>query len=131
MGIAITWLRRAALFLFWPGVALVAWGELTPDPPHFADQIFGWDKAEHFTAYFGLAGMVVLALGFSRRLPWALLAVLALGGTLEVLQNYTGRDSDWYDMLANTLGWTAGIVIGSIILLVARKLRLVDALPAD
>ena len=43
-------------WLFWPGVVLIVWGELTPNPPNLGG-IFGWDKLEHFTAYFGLAGM--------------------------------------------------------------------------
>ncbi len=47
-------LHNVSLWLFWPGVALIAWGELTPNPPDLS-AILAWDKAQHFIAYFGLA----------------------------------------------------------------------------
>jgi VanZ family protein len=103
-------LRRLALILFWPGVAVIAWGELTPHPP--ADAQLVWDKAEHFTAYFGLALMAALVLGRTRRLAYALAGILILAGLLEILQGYTGRDPEWTDMLANSLGWMAGALVG-------------------
>lgn len=125
----ISILRRLALVLFWPGVALIVWGELTPNPPSELQHV--WDKAEHFTAYFGLAAMVTLVLGFSRRLYWALPGVLVLAGALEILQAYTGRDPEWSDMLANSLGWLAGIAVAALFLLASRGPRLVDAPPPD
>jgi len=42
-------LRLLSLWLFWPGVLLIGWGELTPHPPNLGGP-FGWDKLEHFTA---------------------------------------------------------------------------------
>ena len=103
-------LRRLSIILFWPGVALIAWGELTPNPPSELQNV--WDKAEHFTAYFGLALMATLWLGPARRLAYALAGVLLLAGGLEILQAYTGRDAEWMDMLANSLGWLAGTALG-------------------
>ena len=103
-------LRRLSVILFWPGAALIAWGELTPDPPSELQHI--WDKAEHFTAYFGLALMAALWLGPTRRLALALAGVLAMAGGLEILQAYTGRDAEWLDMLANSLGWLCGAALG-------------------
>ncbi len=96
----------AALYLFWPAVALIAWGELTPHPPSFTEHI--WDKALHFTAYFGLASMATVVLGVKRRTLWAVLGIVALGGALEILQGYTGRDPDLHDAIANTLGAISG-----------------------
>jgi VanZ family protein len=107
-------LRVLALILFWPGVAVIAWGELTPHPPQEAQLI--WDKAEHFTAYFGLAAMATLVLRRGRRLVLALAGILLLAGLLELLQAYTGRDPEWSDMLANSLGWLAGWAAGLALL---------------
>jgi VanZ family protein len=115
--------KRAAFWLLWPAIAVIAWGELTPHPPQEVDSIFGWDKAEHFTAYFGLALMGVL--GWSgRRVFLILLGVLALGGGLEILQAFVGRDAEWGDMLANTLGAITGTALALLLLWLAR---LVDA----
>lgn len=114
MSALFRFLRRAAVWLFWPGVALIAWGELTPDPPDAAQHI--WDKAEHFTAYFGLAAMATLVIGIRRLLLWALLGVVALGGLLEGLQYYVGRDAEWGDLLANTLGALAGFLVAALVI---------------
>ena len=100
------WSHALALYLFWPAVVLVAWGELTPHPPSIV-ALF-WDKSLHFTAYFGLAGMATMALGEGKRAAWATLGLIVLGGVLEILQGFTGRDPDIYDELANTLGALTG-----------------------
>lgn len=121
--------RRAGALLFIPALAVVAWGELTPHPPKLADEIFLWDKAEHFTAYFGLALLASLGWGLRRSLLFVFLAVLAIGGTLELLQMVTGRDAEWADMLANTLGALCGT--GLAVLYMAIPRRLVDAAPPD
>ena len=58
------WSHILALYLFWPAVLLVAWGELTPHPPNLEVEV--WDKTLHFMAYFGLAGLATVALGARR-----------------------------------------------------------------
>jgi VanZ family protein len=35
-----------------------------------------------------------------------------LGGALEIIQGFTGRDADIFDELANTLGVVSGLGIG-------------------
>ena len=99
----------AALYLFWPAVALIVWGELTPHPPSFTEHF--WDKSLHFTAYFGLASMATVVLGVRWRTLWAVLGLIALGGALEILQGFTGRDPDIFDELANTLGALSGALV--------------------
>jgi VanZ family protein len=117
--------KQAAFWLLWPAIAVIAWGELTPHPPPEAALL--WDKAEHFIAYFGVALMAVL--GWSgRRAILLFLAVLALGGALEILQGFVGRDSEWDDMLANTLGAITGTLLALGLLAAAR---LVDRKRAD
>jgi len=61
-------LRLLSLWLFWPGLLLIVWGEHTPHPPDLGE-LFGWDKLEHFTVYFGLASMATMVIGLKPRLP--------------------------------------------------------------
>jgi VanZ family protein len=113
-------LTVASRYLFWPGVILIAWGELRSRPLEAAAHL--WDKSLHFTAYFGLAAMAAMVLESGRRLVWAILGVVALGGALEILQGLTGRDAEWSDMLANTLGALSGCGVAMALLaLVARR----------
>ena len=127
-GYFLPWVRRAGRWLFWPALAVVAWGELTPHPPHLEGPLM-WDKADHFTAYFGLALLASLAWGLRRSLVWIFLALVLLGGVLENLQGFAGRDPDWHDELANTLGALAGA--GLAIAYLAAPRRLVDDAKRD
>jgi VanZ family protein len=116
--------RILSLWLFWPGVALIAWGELTPNPPQMSG-LLGWDKADHFIAYFGLASMAALVIGLRPHLKWAILGVIAMGGALEILQAFTGRDADWWDFVANTLGALTGVSVGMLFLYLFQTRALV------
>jgi VanZ family protein len=104
-----------SLWLFWPGMALVTWGELTPHPPELGGMLF-WDKAQHLTAYFGLGSMATLALGLRPKLAWAISGIVLFGGVLEILQGITGRDPDIFDFLANTIGVFAGLTTATLFL---------------
>lgn len=120
-------IKRAAFWCFWPAMAIVAWGELRPDPQQFPE-LMGWDKLQHFTAYFGLALLATLGWGRQIRARFILAGVLALGGGLEILQAQVGRDAEWADMGANTLGAIIGLGLGFLLLQAAR---LVDARRGD
>lgn len=118
-------LRRLAVWLFWPGLLLVIWGEVFRDPHD--SQLF-WDKGEHFTAYFGLAAMATLVIGRRRALVWAIAGIIALGGALEIVQGLVGRDADLGDFIANTAGALTGLGVALVVirlgggkLLVARR----------
>lgn len=102
-GIFLPWIRRAGALLFWPAALIVIWGELTPHPPRLPGP-FLWDKLDHFTAYFGLSLLATLGWGLRRSLIWIFLGVLAMGAGLEGLQGLIGRDPEWSDMLANSIG---------------------------
>lgn len=104
--------RIADEILFFPALLLVVWGELSGNPPEFVD-LFGdlQDKALHFIAYFGLAGMAAAALKRRRSVYFASLGLFALGGVLEIVQGFTGRDMSAYDQIANTLGVVAGALV--------------------
>jgi VanZ family protein len=120
-GIFLPYIRRFGGWLFWPALAVVAWGELSPQPPHLAGP-FIWDKLDHFTAYFGLALLATLGWGLRWSLVWVFLAVLAVGGGLEGLQALVGRDAEWADMLANSIGAVAGTALAMAYLAMPRKL---------
>ncbi|HVZ27953.1 MAG TPA: VanZ family protein [Rhizomicrobium sp.] len=105
-------LHQASLWLFWPVMALIVWGELRPSPPPLINHM--WDKAEHFTAYFVLAAMATFALGLGRRLAYSIFGILLLGAVLEVAQRYTGRDPSLLDLIANTLGVMAGMSLAAV-----------------
>ena len=119
-GIFLPKVRRAGAWLFWPALAVVAWGELTPHPPKAAALL--WDKAEHFIAYFGLTLLASLGWGLRRSLVFVFAAVVALGGALEILQSLVGRDAEWDDFFANALGALAGLVLAVIYLSIPRRL---------
>lgn len=122
-------IKRAAFWLFWPAVAIVAWGELAgPQQQHDFPQLLSWDKAQHFTAYFGLALLATLGGGRRFRASHILAAVLLLGAVMEILQTFVGRDTEWLDMAANTIGAVTGLGLGFLMLRVAR---LVDARRGD
>ena len=108
------WSHVLALYLFWPAVLLVAWGELTPHPPNLEAEV--WDKSLHFIAYFWLAGLATVALGARRPALWAVLSLAILGGVLEILQGFTGRDPSLYDEIANILGVGLGGCAGWLLM---------------
>jgi len=100
----LTALRFAARYLFWPGLAVVVWGELAP-----SGGIPGmWDKLQHFIAYAGLAGMAVLALGERRHAIRVAAALIVMGAALEVIQAFVGRDASIRDEIANAIGALTG-----------------------
>jgi VanZ family protein len=101
---------------------------LVSHPPDFAVMVS--DKAVHFTGYFLLATWFG---GVARPTRYWLvgLGLLALGGTIEIAQGamHNGRDAEWLDMLANTLGVTTGLGLawlglGMWMVWVERLLRL-------
>ncbi len=69
-----------------------------------------WDKAAHFIAF----GLILWSFGvLFRRLPrtWAALLAVVLGGAVEVVQGYIGRDPSWGDLLADALGVAVALLI--------------------
>jgi VanZ family protein len=98
--------RIADVILFYPAFLLVIWGELTPRP---AEVIEGDnDKLLHFIAYFGLAAIAAIAFRRRKAAILAALGLIVLGGILEIIQGFVGRDMSLYDEFANTLGVVVG-----------------------
>jgi VanZ family protein len=73
------------------------------------------DKILHFTAYFSLAFLFVVALGPRLYVP-ALVGLAALGFLIECLQPLNGRSYDLKDALANLIG----VAIGAGVALIVR-----------
>jgi len=72
-----------------------------------------WDKAAHFVAF----GLILWSIGvLFRRLPRTLaaLAALALGGAVEIVQGFVGRDASWGDLLADGLGILLALLLWAI-----------------
>lgn len=119
------WFRQIDAWLVVPAVALVIWGELTTHHIAAELEINVWDKALHFTAYFGLALMTTIAV---RARPvialWLAFGLIVMGGVLEIVQGLTGRDASIWDETANTLGVLTGtgLAWAGIAFLRARKL---------
>ena len=131
-GIFLPRMRRAGAVMFWPALLVVLWGELTPHPPRLAGP-WVWDKLDHFTAYFGLSLLASLAWGLRRSLFWVFLGIVALGGSLEIIQSLVGRDGEWGDFFANDLGALLGLALASLYLAVPRRPagRLVEEVRRD
>ena len=89
--------------------AVVAGLALTPTPPEHIG--LDWDKLNHTAAFAALAVCAVLGWRHAhpaRRLL-VLLALLAFGGAIELLQRHVpGRSAEWADLLADAIGIAAG-----------------------
>lgn len=90
-------------------VALVWWGCLTPSPPDIPQLFPQFDKLEHFTAYLALAAWFAAIHVTTRRRMLILVLLICMGGMIEILQGYTGRDAEWLDWLADIAGVLLGL----------------------
>ena len=117
-------LRQIDSWLLVPALAVVIYGELSHNPLLGQLEFHVWDKALHFTAYFGLSLMATIAVRADRRALWWAIGLAALGGALEIVQGMTGRDCDIYDECANVIGVAVGTGLGwaGVQLLKARKI---------
>ena len=76
-------------------------------PPPNGPGLLPWDKAQHFLAFYVLAGLTAAA--FPKGRIWIIVAaLLGLGGAIEVVQGLpmVRRDADVFDWVADTVGVT-------------------------
>ena len=74
-----------------------------------------WDKAGHFIAYMGLAGICKFA---SNKHPmWQLfIGIVAFSFVIELLQQLIpNRGFEWMDMVANGLGTLVGLLLAKLV----------------
>jgi len=84
------------------------------------------DKLSHLLAYFLLAGWFGLLARSRMVLGWTVVALIAYGMIIELLQAQTGhRFAEWGDVVANSAGRLAGAALYFTPL--RRLLRFVDA----
>lgn len=101
--------RIAVAVLFWPSLVLVIWVSLIVlTIPPFDLGISFQDLIGHFVAYGCLGGMAAMSLHERRASVWAVLGLIALGAVLEILQSFTGRETEFYDAVANSVGAICG-----------------------
>lgn len=119
--------RQLDAWLVPPAILFVIYGELSHDKIAQVLTFGIWDKALHFTAYFGLCLMTTIAVRAQlRRALLCAVALAALGGGLEIVQGMTGRDADIFDELANTLGVLTGLGLGWSGVAILEAFKLVE-----
>jgi VanZ family protein len=124
-------LRFAKLWwgIGWTIMALVIYGSLErPDTPTIPFAVS--DKLVHFAAYW-LMTTWFAGLLQRRRYPWLAIALFLFGGAIELLQGAMGygRDADWRDLVANSLGILTALGVayaglGSWLVVIERRLGL-------
>ncbi len=103
-------LRKLWLSIGWLLIALVAYLSLISGPPTI--DITGSDKVVHLLTYGTLMLWFLQLYPVSRR-PFMALGFIAMGIVLEVLQGFTpDRDTDYLDVVANTIGVILGWLLG-------------------
>ncbi|WP_146010240.1 VanZ family protein [Acidimangrovimonas sediminis] len=98
--------------------ALILFGTLSPHPV-LSSRALGSDKIQHFLGF----GSIVAPAGLLRpRLLWFTvpLAVL-LGGAVELIQPFVGRDCDIHDFYADCTGIVIAVVATTSLRFVLRR----------
>jgi len=117
----------ACIALIWV-LSLVPFFPETPlDDVEFAD------KWVHTVMYGGTTLVVWIEYwrkhlrpNYRKLFLWGWLALVLMGGVLELLQEYcTGgcRNGDWLDFAANTLGVTIAAIVGITLIVATRKTK--------
>jgi len=105
---ARAWLIASLLLVAGVIYASLATIDLPPAP------VAWFDKLEHACAY-ALLAVWFTGLVARRHYTWVVLGLAALGLALEFLQHamQRGRTGDPWDMVANMLGITVGVALGT------------------
>ena len=103
------WVLPLARWLFWIVGLGVFVAAVIPKEDHPPD-LFGWDKANHFAAFYGLS---ILGAAAFPRLSLAILGawLSGFGGAIELVQAlpFVHRDCDVMDWLTDTAGVLAAL----------------------
>jgi VanZ family protein len=89
---------------------------LLPDPPDIPGGFHFVDKIAHFIAY-AVLGFLLFTSFFREKKAATVLLVAAVclvyGGLIEILQAFTHRQPELWDLTADLLGAVCGAVLGS------------------
>ena len=113
--------KKIFTFLFICALAAVTVLSLLPDPPGTELPFSAADKLEHAAAYAVLALLLQMSLGKRRDLRNYIGGSLFLAGyglVLEIIQQYTGRNAEAADFIADA----AGIALSAGGLILVRKI---------
>jgi VanZ family protein len=102
-------------------IAAVTVMSLIPLPELPMSRITNNDKVHHLLAYAALTGPVALAR--PPRWVWWIAGFFALGVAIEILQPNVNRHGSVKDVIANTIGITAGLATAAIARGLARRLE--------
>lgn len=80
---------------------------LAPIGKHVPQPIKGSDLIYHAIAYAALAFLFLK--GFPSQLKKVIILLFLQGVLVEVIQPYTGRYFEWWDMVANSIGIAVGL----------------------
>jgi VanZ family protein len=96
-------------------VLVVAVGVLAVVPVPPRELSTGWDKLNHTSAFAVLTLVGCLAFPAGRRTAWAVaLAMFTYGGLIEIVQWFVpGRESEWADLLGDTIGIGVGLLLAA------------------
>lgn len=102
---------------------LVCYLAFTPMPPKQVGMF--WDKINHMAAFTAMSFTACLGFpGPRRTVTLVLLGLLALGGSIELVQAFVpGRSCELDDLLADTLGIVTGAAIALPLLRLAGPRR--------
>lgn len=101
--------RKLWLSVGWGLVLLIIYLSLTSRPPQPGIELPFGDKIGHALAYFTLMSWFAQLYPTARQRIFIAFSCLLLGGTLEILQGFSGiRVADGWDFLANSTGVVLG-----------------------
>lgn len=110
---------------FWRILAIVVAAaivvlSLIPKPPEIPVGIHFADKIAHFMAYVVLSFLVFASISQGRPVGPALPTVLIVaalcvffGGLIEILQMFTGRQPELWDLTADAIGAVCGALVAA------------------
>lgn len=90
---------------------------LSPAGPDVAPTFPHFDKLAHFAVFFAIA-LPAIAVRPGAWL-WIVLSASALGGIIEIIQPFFGREREFGDFVADVLGALAAVPVGHAL---ARRL---------
>ena len=111
---------------FWAGVVALSIVSVTPREHLPTISLDVWDKLQHVIAYGMLSGLGAQAYTAKKNLVHLFLGLVALGGVLEVIQQFVpNREAEFGDAIANAVGVGIGLVaidlVGRAVLMVRRN----------
>jgi VanZ family protein len=110
---------------FWRVLAIVVAAaivilSLIPKPPEIPVGFKFSDKIAHFIAYVVLSFLVFASISEGKLIGTALITVLIVaalcvvfGGLIEVLQMFTGRRPEFWDLTADAIGAVCGALVAA------------------